>query len=116
MSLVDFIKNSQIYDPGNPVEGSKLQYSSEALSGTEIDFSGSSDFFTKTIAENTTFTIISPKLGRVICLVVDGDYTITMPATVTDVGDLEYDGTVTNYVYIQCVDASTPKYIMTVVR
>jgi hypothetical protein len=89
--------------------------SSSALTGTEISFLGA-DYLTKTLNEDTTFTITNPGLGKTVCLILDGDYTITMPSSVTDVGDLDYDGTITNYIYLQCVDESVPKYLMTVIR
>lgn len=81
------------------------------LTGTSIDMSGDK-FKTKTITENTVFSLINPTLGSVIHIRLDGDFTVTLPATVGNksIGN-EYDGTKINNLFILCINAVAPLYI-----
>lgn len=83
---------------------------SSALAGTEIDFSGNS-IRTKTLSANTVFTIINPVQGRTLVLVLDGSYTVTLPASVTVVESDYSPGLGTNYLWLWCADSGTPTYL-----
>lgn len=78
----------------------------------DIDFSGD-DARTKAMTANTTFTYSNPTQSRVIYLELSGNYTPTFPASNVIIQGT-YNGAVTNYIFICCVDAATPTYVMTI--
>jgi hypothetical protein len=80
------------------------------ITGTDVDFDLGIQGY-KTLVGNTTLTFSNYFVGKIISLVIDGDYTLTLPAGV-DVGDLaNYDGTKTNYIQVYCADAITPVFL-----
>jgi len=79
------------------------------LTGTEIDFSGDSVRY-KTITGNTTFTIVNPLLDRVVIIQIDGNFSVTLPGTVTVING-DYLQTKTNFLYLHCIDSATPLYL-----
>lgn len=83
-----------------------------ALSGTEVDFTAfDGSILTKTLSGNITLTIINPLLMGIVTFEIAGNFTLTLPASVT-ILEGAYNGTATaNYLMILCVDSTTPKYI-----
>lgn len=86
-----------------------------ALVGTAIDFSLNDVVRTKTLTANTTLSLTNPILDKTITLEVDGNFTLTFPASVNIVNG-SYDGTVQNWVMFYCVDAATPTYLATIMQ
>lgn len=86
-----------------------------ALAAVDIDMS-SDQIKTKTIANNTVFTISNPTLDKTVSIRVDGDFTITLPSTVKNKVEAEnsYNGSKVNLINIWCIDTSTPEYWATV--
>jgi hypothetical protein len=78
-----------------------------ALAGTDVDFE-SAQVFTKTLTENTTLTFSNTQIGMVKDLIIDGDFTLTLPTGTVGAG--EYDGTVTNLIQVLVVDTDTYWY------
>ena len=75
----------------------------QVLSGVNIDFTNS-DLLSKTIAEDTVFTVSNPELWKDVILILTGDFAITLPASFTKIdGSKDYDGTVNNYILITCI-------------
>ncbi len=80
-----------------------------ALSGTVVDWDLGIQF-EKTLVANTTLTFSDVQEGKTISLIIDGDYTLTLPTGVK--GDLSaYDGTKTNVIQIYCHDSATPTFV-----
>jgi hypothetical protein len=79
-----------------------------AEAGTAIDWDDG-QIHTKTLTANTTFSFNNLREGKVISLILTGNYTITWPGYM-DADHLisgEYDGTTENYIQIHCTnDAS----------
>jgi hypothetical protein len=94
---------------GYVVRYPKLPVRSELL-GTEIDFAGD-EIRHKTIAGNTTFTIINPILGRVIMLEIDGVFTVTLPGTVEIINGDYCPNLGVNYLWLFCNNESAPTYL-----
>ena len=80
----------------------------EALSGTIVNWDDAT-VFTKTLSANTTLTFSNAKTGMVIDLVIDGNYTLTLPASVKEISGT-YDGTVTNLIQIVSTNGSTEQW------
>lgn len=77
--------------------------------GTAVNWSSGIQF-EKTMTTNTTLTFSNVVEGKTITLVIDGNYTLTLPTGV-DTGDLtDFDGTKTNVIHIYCHDSTTPKF------
>ena len=80
----------------------------EALSGTTVNWDDAT-VFTKTLSANTTLTFSNAKTGMVIDLVIDGNYTLTLPASVKEISGT-YDGTVTNLIQIVSTNGNTEQW------
>lgn len=81
---------------------------------TNIDFSLGIQF-NMTLTAATTLTITNPQQGKMITLIVSGDFTLAIPATVN--GDISgFDGTLTNQLQIYCLDETTPIYSVTLLN
>ena len=80
----------------------------EALSGTIVNWDDAT-VFTKTLSANTTLTFSNAKTGMVIDLVIDGNYTLTLPASVKEISGT-YDGTVTNLIQIVSTNGATEQW------
>ena len=83
------------------VEGSAV------LSGTDIDWSGK-PIRTKTLTGATTLTFSDLIINKTITLKVTGDFTLTLPTSVSMVSGA-YDGTKINLIQLLCVDTATPE-------
>lgn len=80
-----------------------------SLSGTVVDWDLGIQF-EKTLTANTTLTFSDVQEGKTISLIIDGNYTLTLPTGVK--GDLSaYDGTKTNVIQIYCHDSTTPTFV-----
>jgi len=78
---------------------------SATISASDVDFS-SAAVFTKTLSANTTLTFSSVETGMVKDLVITGDFTLTLPASVKTITGT-YDGTVSNLIQIVSTNGST---------
>jgi len=80
------------------------------LVGLDVDWDDGIQYsYTMSAATELTFSNILE--GKTIMLVIDGDYTLTLPTGVNTVDLINFDGTKTNYIQIYCVDDSTPLFI-----
>jgi hypothetical protein len=78
------------------------------ISASDVDFS-SAAVFTKTLSANTTLTFSSVETGMVKDLVITGDFTLTLPASVKTITGT-YDGTVSNLIQIVSTNGSTEQW------
>lgn len=79
-----------------------------AISASDVDWS-SAAVHTKTLAANTTLTFSNVSTGMVIDLVIDGNYTLTLPASVKEITGT-YDGTVSNLIQIVSTNGATEQW------
>lgn len=85
--------------------GTDLKNSS-AISASDVNWNASG-IFTKTLSANTTFTFSNLRLNKVITLVLNGNYAVTMPSEVKIISG-EYDGSTTNYIQLHCTNTAIP--------
>lgn len=78
------------------------------ISASDVDFS-SAAVFTKTLSADTTLTFSSVSTGMVKDLVITGDFTLTLPASVKTITGT-YDGTVSNLIQIVSTNGSTEQW------
>jgi len=81
---------------------------SATISASDVDWSTAA-VFTKTLSANTTLTFSNVSTGMVIDLVIDGNYTLTLPASVKEISGT-YDGTVTNLIQIVSTNGATEQW------
>ena len=81
---------------------------SAAISASDVDWSTAA-VFTKTLGANTTFTFSNVSTGMTVDLVISGNYTLTLPASVKEITGT-YDGTVTNLIQIVSTNGSTEQW------
>lgn len=81
---------------------------SAVISASDVDWSAAA-VFTKTLSANTTLTFSNVSTGMVIDLVIDGNYTLTLPASVKEISGT-YDGTVTNLIQIVSTNGATEQW------
>ncbi len=81
---------------------------SATISASDVDWSAAA-VHTKTLGANTTLTFSNVSTGMVIDLVIDGNYTLTLPASVKEISGT-YDGTVTNLIQIVSTNGSTEQW------
>ena len=79
-----------------------------ALSGTAVDWATAA-VFTKTLSANTTLTFSNASTGMVIDLVITGNHTLTLPASVKEITGT-YDGTVGNLIQIVSTNGNTEQW------
>ena len=79
-----------------------------AMSADDVDFS-SAQVFTKTLAANTTLTFSNVSTGMVKDLVITGNFTLTLPASVKTISGT-YDGTVANLIQIVSTNGATEQW------
>lgn len=79
-----------------------------AMSADNVDFS-TAQVFTKTLAANTVLTYSNISTGMVKDLVITGDFTLTLPASVKTITGT-YDGTVSNLIQIVSTNGSTEQW------
>jgi NAD(P)H-hydrate repair Nnr-like enzyme with NAD(P)H-hydrate epimerase domain len=78
------------------------------ISASDVDFS-SAAVFTKTLSANTTLTFSNVQTGMVKDLVITGNFTLTLPASVKTITGT-YDGTVSNLIQIVSTNGSTEQW------
>jgi len=81
---------------------------SATISASDVDWSAAA-VHTKTLGANTTLTFSSVSTGMVIDLVIDGNYTLTLPASVKEITGT-YDGTVSNLIQIVSTNGATEQW------
>ena len=79
-----------------------------ALSASDVDFS-TAQVFTKTLAANDTLTFSNVSTGMVKDLVITGNFTLTLPASVKVISGT-YDGTVSNLIQIVATNGATEQW------
>ena len=79
-----------------------------AISASDVDFS-SAQVFTKTLTADTTLTFSNVSTGMVKDLVISGDFTLTLPASVKVISGT-YDGTVSNLIQIASTNGATEQW------
>jgi len=78
------------------------------LSASDVDFS-TAQVFTKTLVANDTLTFSNVSTGMVKDLVITGNFTLTLPASVKVISGT-YDGTVSNLIQIVATNGSTEQW------
>ena len=78
------------------------------ISASDVDFS-SAQIFTKTLSAATTLTFSNVSTGMVKDLVIIGNFTLTLPASVKTISGT-YDGTVSNLIQIVSTNGSTEQW------
>ena len=81
---------------------------SATISASDVDWSAAA-VHTKTLGANTTLTFSNVSTGMVIDLVIDGNYILTLPASVKEISGT-YDGTVTNLIQIVSTNGATEQW------
>ena len=81
---------------------------STTISASDVDFS-SAQVFTKTLSGATTLTFSNVSTGMVKDLVITGDFTLSLPASVKTITGT-YDGTVSNLIQIVSTNGSTEQW------
>jgi len=81
---------------------------SAAISASDVDWS-SAAVHTKTLSANTTLTFSNVSTGMTVDLVISGNYTLTLPASVKEITGT-YDGTVANLIQIVSTNGSTEQW------
>jgi len=79
-----------------------------AISASDVDWSTAA-VHTKTLTANTTLTFSNVSTGMVIDLVITGNYTLTLPASVKEITGT-YDGTVSNLIQVVSTNGSTEQW------
>ena len=80
----------------------------EAMSANDVDFT-SAQVFTKTLSVDTTLTFSNISTGMVKDLVISGQFTLTLPASVKVISGT-YDGTVSNLIQIVSTNGATEQW------
>jgi len=78
------------------------------LSASDVDFS-TAQVFTKTLTANDTLTFSNVSTGMVKDLVITGNFTLTLPASVKVVSGA-YDGSVSNLIQIVATNGATEQW------
>jgi len=81
---------------------------SATISASDVDFT-SAQVFTKTLTADTTLTFSNAKTGMVKDLVITGDFTLTLPASVKVISGT-YDGTVSNLIQVASTNGATEQW------
>ena len=79
-----------------------------AIAASDVDFS-TAQVFTKTLTGATTLTFSNVQTGMVKDLVITGDFTLTLPASVK-ITSGTYDGTVSNLIQIVSTNGATEQW------
>jgi len=86
-----------------------VEYTNSApISASDVDWS-SAAVHTKTLSANTTLTFSNVSTGMTVDLVISGNYTLTLPASVKEITGT-YDGTVANLIQIVSTNGSTEQW------
>lgn len=79
-----------------------------AISASDVDWS-SAAVHTKTLSANTTLTFSNVSTGMVVDLVITGNFTLTLPASVKEITGT-YDGTVSNLIQVVSTNGNTEQW------
>ncbi len=79
-----------------------------AISASDVDWATAA-VHTKTLSANTTLTFSNVSTGMAIDLVITGNYTLTLPASVKEITGT-YDGTVGNLIQIVSTNGNTEQW------
>jgi len=79
-----------------------------AISASDVDWSTAA-VHTKTLSANTTLTFSNVSTGMVVDLVITGNFTLTLPASVKEITGT-YDGTVSNLIQVISTNGSTEQW------
>ena len=89
---------------------------STTINASEVNWA-EGQVFTKTLGGTTTLTFVNYKIGQIIDLVIDGNHTLNLPATVTYAAGSTYDGTATsNLVQLKCTSESPAKFWASIIN
>lgn len=89
---------------------------SSPINASDVDWS-KGQVFTKTLGSTTTLTFSNYKIGQIVDLVIDGNYTLNLPATVTYAAGSSYDGTATsNLIQVKCTSESPAKFWTSIIN
>ena len=89
---------------------------STTINASEVDWA-QGQVFTKTLGTTTTLTFVNYKVGQIIDLVIGGNHTLNLPATVTYAAGSTYDGTATsNLVQVKCTSESPAKFWASIIN
>jgi len=89
---------------------------STTINASEVNWA-EGQVFTKTLGGTTTLTFVNYKIGQIIDLVIDGNHTLNLPATVTYAAGSTYDGTATsNLVQVKCTSESPAKFWASIIN
>lgn len=79
-----------------------------AISASDVDWSTAA-VHTKTLSANTTLTFSNVSTGMVVDLVITGNFTLTLPASVKEITGT-YDGTVSNLIQVVSTNGNTEQW------
>lgn len=79
-----------------------------AISASAVDWSTAA-VHTKTLSANTTLTFSNVSTGMVVDLVITGNFTLTLPASVKEITGT-YDGTVSNLIQVVSTNGNTEQW------
>lgn len=89
---------------------------SSPINASDVDWS-KAQVFTKTLGSTTTLTFSNYKIGQIVDLVIDGNQTLNLPATVTYAAGSSYDGTSTsNLIQVKCTSESPAKFWVSIIN
>ena len=99
----------QVKDDGITYSKMGTEFTTAAvISASDVDFS-SAQVFTKTLSGATTLTFSNVSTGMVKDLVITGDFTLSLPASVKTISGT-YDGTVSNLIQIVSTNGATEQW------
>ena len=78
------------------------------ISASDVDWSTAA-VHTKTLSANTTLTFSNVSTGMVVDLVITGNFTLTLPASVKEITGT-YDGTVSNLIQVVSTNGNTEQW------
>ena len=108
---IEYSLSNQLRVKANGISYDKMANeftTSSVISASDVDFSFA-QVFTKTLTANTTLTFSNVQTGMVKDLVITGDFTLTLPASVKTITGT-YDGTVSNLIQIVSTNGSTEQW------
>jgi hypothetical protein len=106
-----------IWGPGRSFPSTNVNssgvYASKIL---EIDWSLGIQCEPIVLSMDTEITFTGYISGQTLTLEISGDYVLTLPTGVDATISSSYDGTVSNYIQLYCVDSTTPKFLSGIIK
>ena len=103
------VSELEVKDDGISYDKMAAEFTTSAvLSASNVDLS-TAKVFTKTLTANDTLTFSNVQTGMVKDLVITGNFTLTLPASVKIVAGA-YDGTVSNLIQIVSTNGATEQW------